>query len=180
MSIVFDKKAHLPDIRRQRAMTNKCWNCGQGAIDGIEISYKCIEAQCNNCPDPPSSKQTDMSNYCWDLHKERDLPFFNHYRIVGVEPTFAQSLMTGWPNVNPKDMQNSSPTQKQLVYLASHYNGTLEGYVIMASSKRVDSRITFDGITIQTTKHKAKKLQSDYEADEFDQIDEQTFRFWWD
>ena len=53
---IFKQKANLPEIRRQRAFTNRCWNCGKGGLQNVKVVFKCIEAQCKDCPDPPSLK----------------------------------------------------------------------------------------------------------------------------
>jgi len=93
----------------------------------------------------------------------------------------AESLMTGEPNINPKDNQNNSPKAKELVELAKKHNGTLGGYYINSSdTTRDDARITLESIFLKMTKGEAEKLREKIFPDEFDKQKDGTWRFWWD
>jgi len=104
----------------------------------------------------------------------------DYYRFVGVPPSLAKDLLTGWPNVEPCYKQNDSPTMRAMVLLAERHKGTLEGYVIPVETGRWDARIVFDGFTITATKEEAERLAWKLKPDEFDEISPGKWRFWWD
>jgi len=93
----------------------------------------------------------------------------------------AEKLMTGYPNVDPKDAQNNSPTAKAMVMLAKKHNGTLGGYYIDAKdTTRDDNRITFETLYLKMKKDEAEKLRDKIKPDEFNKIGKDTYQFWWD
>ncbi len=92
----------------------------------------------------------------------------------------AEKLMTGFPNVDPKDVQNNSPTMIQMLKLAKENNGKIGGYIIPVDTNRDDSRITFTSVELRLDKQKAEQLRDKSSPDEFDKIGKDTFRFWWD
>ncbi|MCP6727083.1 MAG: hypothetical protein KJI69_03605 [Patescibacteria group bacterium] len=93
----------------------------------------------------------------------------------------AEKLLTGYPNIAPKDTQNYSPTAKKLVTLAKKYKGTVGGYFINEDDeRRDDQRITLESIYLKTTKEQAEKLRDKIHPDEFHQEEDGTWRFWWD
>jgi hypothetical protein len=122
----------------------------------------------------------------------------SYYRFNNLPVTDAKRAMTGEPNIDPDDGQNSSPTAKEMIQMASKHNGTMEGYVIPAATKRDDARISLDGFTIRATKEEAQKLRKELkgrkhteewegekitwteEPDEFDEVRPGYWRFWWD
>lgn len=102
--------------------------------------------------------------------------FFN---IKNVPPGIAEKLMTGWPNVDPEDTQNVSPTMKKMVQIAKKYKGKLEGHVISVKSHKPDARISFEGFTITIPDKAALQLMKSLKPDEFSKI-KGKWRFWWD
>lgn len=97
-----------------------------------------------------------------------------------VPPETAEQLLIGWPNVEPKERQNSSPTMKTMVELAKQYNGTLGGYCIPVESGRSDARISFDTLFLKISREDATKLRRSLKPNEFDLKKDGTYRFWWD
>ena len=122
----------------------------------------------------------------------------SYYRFNNLPVTDAKKTMTGEPNIDPEDGQNSSPTAKEMVQMAAKHRGTMEGYVIPVATKRDDARISFDGFTIRATKEEALKLRKELKSkkhteewegekitwteapDEFDEVRPGYWRFWWD
>jgi len=122
----------------------------------------------------------------------------SYYRFEKLPVSEARKMMTGEPNVDPEDNQNSSPTTKEMIDMAAKHNGTMEGYVIPVVTKRDDARISFDGFTIRASKQEAMKLQREVKKrkhtemwegeeitwneapDEFDEVRPGYWRFWWD
>ena len=113
----------------------------------------------------------------------------DYHRFEKVPPSLAETLLTGYPLVDPKETQNDGPTMRQMIGFAQANFGTLEGYIIEAG-KRSDARITFDGMTLDVVPAQARQLQRTFgemarEADEFDPASRFTpgakgYRFWWD
>ena len=122
----------------------------------------------------------------------------SYYRFNNLPVTDAKRAMTGEPNINPEDGQNSSPTAKEMVQMAAKHQGTMEGYVIPVATKRDDARISIDGFTIRASKEEAVKLRKELKSrkhaeewegekitwtedpDEFDEVRPGYWRFWWD
>lgn len=92
----------------------------------------------------------------------------------------AKKLMTGYPNVDPNDVQNNSPTMKELLELAKTHDGTIGGYIIPVDTGRDDSRIQFTSVQLRLDKEKANQLKKREIPDDFTQQAENTFTFWWD
>jgi len=92
----------------------------------------------------------------------------------------AKKLMTGYPNVDPKDTQNNSPTMAEMLKLAKTHDGTVGGYIIPSDSGRDDSRIQFTSVQLKIDKTDAEKLRDSKMPDEFTQQGKNTFTFWWD
>jgi len=90
--------------------------------------------------------------------------------------------MTGYPNVDPNDRQNNSPTMKEMVRIAKQYNGKLHGYVVPVESGRDDARISFEGFYIKAGPRTAIEVSNRTSPDEFDEVEVKTnyWRFWWD
>ena len=106
--------------------------------------------------------------------------FRSHVSFEGLSAQTAKELLTGWPNANPEGRQNDSPTMREMVDIALKYAGTLEGYIITVESGRPDARINFDGFTIKLSKNEALELAKRLKPRNFDEFNEETFRFWWD
>jgi len=98
----------------------------------------------------------------------------------GLNPQIGKELLTGWPNVDPEDVQNDSPTMHEMVDTALKYKGSLKGYVITVESEREDARIRFDGFTIKIPKKDALELKEKLKPNDFQELDQDTFWFWWD
>ena len=92
----------------------------------------------------------------------------------------AKKLMTGYPNVDPKDTQNNSPTMAEMLKLAKTHDGTIGGYIIPSDSGRDDSRIQFTSVQLKIDKADAEKLRDNKMPDEFTKQGKDTFTFWWD
>jgi len=73
----------------------------------------------------------------------------------------AEKLMTGYPNVDPKDTQNNSPTAKELLKLAKENDGKIGGYIIPEDAGRDDSRIQFTSVQLKINKEKALDISND-------------------
>jgi hypothetical protein len=119
--------------------------------------------------------QADLRRYSSDQYYAR-----YDYIFEDLPAKEAKRLLTGWPNVDPKDRQNYSPTMEKMVEIADRYDGTLEGYVITVESGRDDARITFDGFTITADESKARALAKELKPDEFVKVGRKKWRFWWD
>lgn len=98
----------------------------------------------------------------------------------GLNPQIGQQLLTGWPNVDPEDVQNDSPTMRKMVDIVLKYEGTLKGYLIPVETGRDDARIRFDGFTIKLPKRDALELNEKLKPNDFQELDQDTFWFWWD
>ena len=103
--------------------------------------------------------------------------FFN---FADLPAETAKQLLSAWPNVNPKDRQNSSPTMKKLVETATEYNGTLNGYCIPVESGRDDARITFDAVVLKIDKQTMLKLKRSLKPNNTSLLADGSYRFWWD
>jgi len=103
-----------------------------------------------------------------------DVSFFER-----VPPKVARELMTGYPNVDPRDTHNFSPTMREMLELVEEYEGTLRGYIVHTESGRDDARITFDGFCIRCSYKVAFELAVSYRPDEA-RKEEEGFYFWWD
>lgn len=121
-----------------------------------------------------------------------------YYRFENLPAGEGRRMMTGGPNISPEDYQNRSPSAKEMLSIASKYNGTLEGYVIPVATGRDDARISVDAFTIKASKEEALKLRKELksrkhteewegekmtwteEPDEFDEVRPGYWRFWWD
>ena len=106
--------------------------------------------------------------------------FQGYISFEGLSPQIAKELLTGWPNVDPEDGQNDSPTEREMVDIVQKYDGTLKGYVITVESGREDARIRFDGFTIKIPKKDALEMKEKLKPNDFEELAEDTFRFWWD
>ena len=153
-------------------------------------------------PSPPAEKTLPMKDGQYVLTDY--LPSYwksdtsSYYRFNNLPVSDAKKAMTGEPNIDPEDGQNSSPTAKEMVLMAAKHRGTMEGYVIPVATKRDDSRISFDGFTIRATKEEAHKRRKELKSkqhteewegekitwteapDEFDEVRPGYWRFWWD
>ncbi len=93
----------------------------------------------------------------------------------------AEELLTGHPNIDPEDIQNKSPTAKELIDFAKKYDGTLGGYFIsVMDDNRDDHRITLESVYLNMSKTEAEELKEKIFPDEFSQQKDGTWRFWWD
>jgi len=97
-----------------------------------------------------------------------------------LNPDIGKQLLTGWPNVDPEDVQNNSPTMREMVDITLKHKGTLKGYLIPVETGRDDARIRFDGFTIKLSKKVALELKKKLKPNDFSELDQKTFRFWWD
>lgn len=106
----------------------------------------------------------------------------NFFNFKGLPVEIAKQLLSAWPNVDPKERQNRSPTHKKLVETAEQYNGTLNGYCIPTEAKpfRDDARISFDAIELKVDKPTAQRLKRNLKPDSFSELSEGVYRFWWD
>jgi hypothetical protein len=122
----------------------------------------------------------------------------SYYRFEKLPVSEARKMVTGDPNVDPEDNQNSSPSSREIIELAARHNGTIEGYVIPVATQRDDARISLDGFTIRASKNDAMKLQRELKQrkhtemwegeettwneapNEFDEVRPGYWRFWWD
>jgi len=145
---------------------------------------------------PKKDGQFVLTPYLASYYIESDTS--SYYRFEKLPLSEARKMMTGDPNINPEDGQNSSPTAREMMEIAAKHNGTMEGYVIPVSTKRDDARISFDGFTIKASKEDAMKLQRELKArkhtekwegeeitwnegpDEFNEVRPGYWRFWWD
>lgn len=135
-------------------------------------------------------RQADLHAWLWPPYDERfptvrdhrkEMENISHYyRFARLPVDEALTMMIGYPNIDPDDRQNDSPTQQELVEAAKKHGGTLEGYVIKSTSGRKDARVQIDGVELGMSKVQAEELQSLWRADEFDEVDGGRFRFWWD
>jgi len=101
----------------------------------------------------------------------------SYFERVPLE--IAKELMTGYPNVNPEDRQNYSPTMKRMIEIVEKYGGTLDGYIVHVESGRWDARITFDAFTIRCSYKVAFELVNRLKPDDARKMKE-GFYFWWD
>lgn len=106
----------------------------------------------------------------------------NFFNFKGLPIELAKQLLSAWPNVEPNECQNKSPTMQTLFDLATQYNGKLNGYCISTEAKpyREDARITFDGILLNCDKATAYKLKRKLQPNEFSHLSDGSYRFWWD
>ena len=95
-----------------------------------------------------------------------------------MPPGLAGKLMTGYPNIDPEDTQNVSPTMKEMVQIAKNHKGKLEGYVIPVKSGRKDARISFVGFTIAASDKVASRLISSLSPDGVSKV-KGKWRFLW-
>lgn len=98
----------------------------------------------------------------------------------GLHPQIGKELSTGWPNVDSEDVQNNSPTMREMIDTTLKYEGTLTGYVITVESGRDDARIRFDGFTIKLPTKDALELKEKLKPNDFRELEQDTFWFWWD
>jgi hypothetical protein len=98
----------------------------------------------------------------------------------GLSPQIGKELLTGWPNVDPEDVQNASPTMQEMVDITLKHKGTLKGYIIPVETEREDARIRFDGFTIKIPKKGALELKKKLKPKDFQECGQDTFWFWWD
>jgi len=153
---------------------------------------------------PTKSKDTTLANKDGQYILTKYLPVYwqsdtsTYYRFENLPVSEGRKIMTGDPNIDPKDNQNRSPPAKEMIRLAGKHNGTLEGYVIPVSAGRDDARISIDGFTIRASKDEAMKLRKELkrrkhseqwegetitwteEPDEFNEVRPRYWRFWWD
>jgi hypothetical protein len=111
-----------------------------------------------------------------DRYNIRDKTF----QFTNVTPEMAGLWMSTFPKyLDPEDVQNMSPTMKELVDLARGHGGTLGGYAIPPESGRSDARITFDEMVLPLDELQARRIQDVIRADEFEKV-KGGWRFWWD
>ncbi len=106
--------------------------------------------------------------------------FRGYVSFEGLSAKIGNELLMGWPNADPEGRQNDSPTMREMVDITLKYAGTLEGYIITVESGREDTRIQFDGFTIKIPKKEALEMKERLKPRNFDEFDQETFRFWWD
>lgn len=99
-----------------------------------------------------------------------------------LQPKDARTLLTGYPNIDPEDRQNNSPTARTMVALAEAHDGTLGGHFVGENdSSRDDHRITLESMILKfDTIEEAKKIQNQFNPDEFDDLGNNKYRYWWD
>jgi len=126
------------------------------------------------------NKQADLTKFRTDFNKKHGENAKEYYRVENVPPKLARTLMTGNPNIDPKETQNESPTMAKMIDYAEKFKGTLEGYVIPPESGRPDARITFDGIILSKMPKDRRTLNILLGADEKMKWGKGKRRFWWD
>lgn len=105
----------------------------------------------------------------------------DYWAFQGVPAKVMKKLIAENPGVVKMDeSQNYSPTEQEMLDIATKYNGTLEGYAIPPESGRADARVMIDGFTLPVSDATAKSLQKQYKPDEFDKTVKGEWRFWWD
>jgi hypothetical protein len=104
--------------------------------------------------DTKARHQADLKHLDRIGHNYEDEYFFE-----GLSASEARPLMTGYPNFDPQDVQNLSPTAQEMVKIAEEYNGILMGHVIPVETNRDDVRITVTGFTVRIPRDKAGELK---------------------
>ena len=102
--------------------------------------------------------------------------FFN---FKGLPASIAEKLMTGYPNIEPTDVQNDSPTAEEMIRIAKRHNGTLIGYVDVGNSPEFNN-ISIQGFVIKASPTTITNLKYRLRPTEFSEDKPGYWRYWWD
>ena len=106
--------------------------------------------------------------------------FGDFVRFVRVPAKIAKSLPVGYGYVDLEEKENGSPTMREMIELATMYNGMIEGYVIPLSDKSGnDPKITFDNLILPISADVAAKLNEELKPHGFRVEEDGTYRLWW-
>jgi hypothetical protein len=130
-------------------------------------------------------KQADLLAYAYEGEEDsiRNKTSSSYY-FEGLPASDGERLLTGYPNIDPEDIENWSPKAKDMIEIAKKHDGYLIGIVVVRPKK--EARITITGFVIKADKETAadlrKKLaKKDQAPDEFKKFGgKNSWRFWWD
>jgi hypothetical protein len=110
----------------------------------------------------------------------------DYFHIDGVPLSVVENLIGNKPEFDLLDRQNDSPPHKEMIEILKQHKGSLLcGYVIPATSGRVDARVSFDTILLKADELTARRMAMEEisRPDEFDEVKikgKKYFRLWWD